>query len=68
MSENGEIYTAGKNLTLPPAVTGVTNSTSVSINTSSKTILVKEKVKDKTKKNTSSLKLVRLILIKNCDG
>ena len=29
MSENGEIYTAGKNSTLPPAVTAVTNSTSV---------------------------------------
>ena len=29
MSENGEIYTAGKNFTLPLAVTGVTNSTSV---------------------------------------
>ena len=29
MSENGEIYTAGKNLTLSPAVTAVTNSTSV---------------------------------------
>ena len=28
MSENGEIYTAGKNFTLPPAVTGWTNSTS----------------------------------------
>ena len=28
MSESGEIYTAGKNFTLPPAVTGVTNSTS----------------------------------------
>ena len=28
MSENGKIYTAGKNFTLPPAVTGVTNSTS----------------------------------------
>ena len=28
MSENGEIYTAGKNFTLPLAVTGVTNSTS----------------------------------------
>ena len=25
MSENGEIYTAGKNFTLPPAVTAVTN-------------------------------------------
>ena len=25
MSENEEIYTAGKNFTLPPAVTGVTN-------------------------------------------
>ena len=29
MSENGEIYTAGKNFKLPPAVTAVTNSTSV---------------------------------------
>ena len=28
MIENGEIYTAGKNFTLPPAVTAVTNSTS----------------------------------------
>ena len=28
MSEKVEIYTAGKNLTLPPAVTGWTNSTS----------------------------------------
>ena len=37
-------------------------------NISSITISVKEKVKDKTKKNTSSLKLVRLILIKNRDG
>ena len=32
MSENGEIYTAGKNFTLPPALTGWTNSTSVQIN------------------------------------
>ena len=29
MSENGEIYTTGKNFTLPLGVTGVTNSTSV---------------------------------------
>ena len=29
VSENGEIYTAGKNFTLPPAVTAWTNSTSV---------------------------------------
>ena len=29
MSENGEIYTAGKNFTLPPALTTWTNSTSV---------------------------------------
>ena len=29
MSENGEIYTADKNFTLPPAVTALTNSTSV---------------------------------------
>ena len=28
MSENGEIYTAGKNFTLPPALTEWTNSTS----------------------------------------
>ena len=28
MCENGEIYTAGKNLTLPLAVTAWTNSTS----------------------------------------
>ena len=28
MSENGEIYTAGKNFTLPLAVTAVTNSNS----------------------------------------
>ena len=31
MSENGEIYTAGKNFTLPPAVTALTNLTSVLI-------------------------------------
>ena len=30
MSDNGEIYTAGKNFTLPPALTAGTNSTSVS--------------------------------------
>ena len=28
MSENGEIYTGGKNFTLPPALTALTNSTS----------------------------------------
>ena len=28
MSENGEIYTTGKNFTLPPALTGWTNFTS----------------------------------------
>ena len=28
VSENGEIYTAGKKFTLPPAVTAVTNLTS----------------------------------------
>ena len=28
MSKNGEIYTAGKNFTLPPAVTAWTDSTS----------------------------------------
>ena len=31
MSENGDIYTAGKNFTLPPAVTAWTNSTSVQL-------------------------------------
>ena len=30
MSENGEIFTAGKNFTLSPAVTAWTNLTSVS--------------------------------------
>ena len=30
MSENGETYTAGKNFTLPPEVTALTNSTSAS--------------------------------------
>ena len=29
MSEDGEIYAAGKNFTLPPALTALTNSTSV---------------------------------------
>ena len=28
MSENGKIYTAGKNFTLPPALTALTNSNS----------------------------------------
>ena len=31
MSKNGEIYIAGKNFTLPPALTGWTNSTSVNL-------------------------------------
>ena len=31
MSENGEIYTAGKNFTLPPALTALTNSNSAQI-------------------------------------
>ena len=30
MSKNGEIYTTGKNFTLPPGLTGWTNSTSSS--------------------------------------
>ena len=34
MSENGEIYTAGKNFTLPPALTAWTNSTSVELDVS----------------------------------
>ena len=33
MSENGEIYSAGQNFTLPPALTGWTNSTSVKMMT-----------------------------------
>ena len=32
MSENGEIYTAGKNFTLPPALTALTNSNSAIYN------------------------------------
>ena len=31
MSENGEIYTAGKHFSLPPAVTALTNLTSADI-------------------------------------
>ena len=31
MSENGEIYTAGKKFTLPPALTGGANLTSASV-------------------------------------
>ena len=31
MSENGEIYTAGKNFTLQPALTAWPNSTSVQV-------------------------------------
>ena len=31
MSENGDIYTTGKKFTLPPAVTAVTNLTSVTV-------------------------------------
>ena len=31
MGENGEIYTTGKNFTLPPAVTGGTNLTSAKL-------------------------------------
>ena len=31
MSENGEIYIAGKNFTLPPALTALTNFTSVAL-------------------------------------
>ena len=31
MSENGEIYTAGKKFTLPPAVMAVTNLTSAAM-------------------------------------
>ena len=41
MSENGEIYTAGKNFTLMPAVTAVTNSTSDTENHKNKVDLTK---------------------------
>ena len=33
MSKNGEIYTTGKNFTLPPALTAWTNSTSANVYT-----------------------------------
>ena len=41
MSENEEIYTAGKNFTLTPAVTAVTNSTSDTENHKNKVDLTK---------------------------
>ena len=45
MSENGEIYTAGKNFTLPPAVTAWTKSTSVCTSKSLlKKVMVAEEV------------------------
>ena len=40
MSENGEIYTAGKKFTLPPAVTAWTNSTSATTMTANMTNMV----------------------------
>ena len=49
MSENGEIYTAGKNFTLPPALTGWTNSTSdalYSVHLIDVTLVVEERVID----------------------
>ena len=46
MSENGEIYTAGKNFTLPPALTGWTNSTSAEDKCNSCT---KEKTSEQTR-------------------
>ena len=39
MSENGEIYTAGKNFTLPPALTGWTNSISEDFPVNDKLVL-----------------------------
>ena len=39
MSENGEIYTAGKNFILPPALTALKNSTSGPKRRSKRTIV-----------------------------
>ena len=60
MSENGEIYTAGKNFTLPPALTALTNSTSgarlVAIDSKGKMMKLWERFKElDTKIVTSSL-------------
>ena len=43
MSENGEIYTAGKNFTRPPALTAWTNSTSADTPLSIKLMIVNVK-------------------------
>ena len=40
MSENGEIYTAGKNFTLPPALTAWTNSNSANTGKSSTDMII----------------------------
>ena len=40
MSENGVIYTAGKNFTLPPALTAWTNSTSAMMMTMMMTMMI----------------------------
>ena len=45
MSENGEIYTAGKNFTLPPALTAWTNSTSALLLPSKHLIVQRKEVK-----------------------
>ena len=43
MSENGEIYTAGKNFTLPPALTTWTNFTSDAWNPATRTLNIGHK-------------------------
>ena len=53
MSENGEIYTAGKNFTLPPAVTAWTNSISVKY-------LLKEDKDKKSEKDTMTKATVQV--------
>ena len=66
MSENGEIFTAGKNFTLPPAVTALTNSNSATDKPEWRHTLlyydlantvdqVRDKDKDKETNNTSGL-------------
>ena len=46
MSENGEIYTAGKNFTLPPGLTGWTNFTSVLLDTAHRENVKSSDLKD----------------------
>ena len=56
MSKNGEIYTTAKNFTLPPALTGWTNSTSACSLTMPKNC----KVCDSDSLNMTYMALVKL--------